>query len=67
VTSSPVALIALPLFDNLTFSTSGRHRPKVMSQNENGLYLSLYDPARDQQDSQEDRRPPYPVLHEAQS
>jgi hypothetical protein len=67
MTSSPVELIALPLFDNLTFSTSGRHRPKVMSENESGLCLSLYDPARDQQDSQEDREPSYPVLHQAQS
>ncbi len=38
-----------------------------MSENESGLYLSLYDPARDQQDGQEDRGPSYPVLHGAQS
>jgi hypothetical protein len=59
-----VAIIALPLFNDLTFSTSRRHRPKVTSENESGLYLSLYDPAWDQQDSQNDRGLSHPVLHE---
>src|SRR3712207_2770619 len=40
--SFPRRLIAL-LFKNLTFSTSGRHRPKVTSESESSLYLSLYD------------------------
>ena len=53
--SFPRRLIGLPLVNNLKSSTSGSHRPKVTSENESGLYLSLYDPARAEQDSQKDR------------
>jgi hypothetical protein len=61
-----VAVIALPLFNNLRFSTSRKHRLKVTSENESGLYLSLYAPTQDQQDSQKDRGLSHPVLHEPQ-
>jgi hypothetical protein len=42
-TSSPVAILVLPLSNNVMSSTSGRHRAKVTSENDSGLYLSLYD------------------------
>jgi len=61
-------MLVLPLSHNLMFNASGGHRAKVTSENENGLYLSLYDLAQDQRDTQ--RRfevPSYPVVHEAQS
>jgi len=38
-----VAILVLPLSNNRTFSASGMHRAKVTSENDNGLYLSLYD------------------------
>ena len=66
-TSSPVEILVLPLSNNLMSSTSGRHRAEVTSENESGLYLSLYDLAQDQQDSQKVRGPSYPVVHEAQA
>ena len=42
----------LPLSHNLMFNASGGHRAKVTSENESGLYLSLYDLAQNQWDSQ---------------
>jgi hypothetical protein len=51
-TSSPVAVLVLPLSKNLMFSASGIHRAKVTSENESGLYLSLYNLDRDQRDNQ---------------
>jgi hypothetical protein len=42
----------MPLSHNLILSAPGGHRAKATSENESGLYLSLYDLARDQRDSQ---------------
>ena len=66
-TSSPVAVLVLPLSNNVMSSMSGIHRAKVTSENESGLYLSLYNLDRDQRDSQKVRGPSYPMIHEARS
>ena len=50
-TSSPVAVLVLPLSNNPMVSATGIHRAKVTFENESGLYLSPYNLARGQRDN----------------